>query len=67
MKEDEKTVETASSTLVTTALDPEFDNKSGLLLRNCRPLEVAGYAKDPVNAEKLWRLSEEPVGEKFEI
>jgi len=67
LKEDEKSLETASSTLVAAALNPDFDSKSGLFLRNCQPFEVAGYAKDPERAEKLWRLSEELVGEKFEI
>jgi hypothetical protein len=41
--------------------------KTGLFLRNCQPFEVEGYTVDPVNAEKLWKLSEELVREKFGI
>ena len=97
--EDEKTLETAASTLVYAALSPDLDgtyinlfvterwgffflsffrcakffwlkhavDKSGTFLRNCEPFTLAPYATDPKNAEKLWKLSEELVGEKFDI
>lgn len=89
LKEDDKTIETASSTILAAALSSEFDGmnntalrkwrelhvancwallgKTGLFLRNCKPFETDGYATDPVSAEKLWRLSEELVGQKFSI
>lgn len=44
-----------------------FVDQSGLFLRNCKPFETERYATDPVNAEKLWKLSEELVGENFSI
>lgn len=41
--------------------------KSGLFLRNCKEFPTEGYTTDPVQAEKLWKLSERLVGEDFEI
>lgn len=41
--------------------------ESGLFLRNCQPFPTVEYATAPESAEKLWRLSEELVGQKFEI
>lgn len=39
----------------------------GLYLDNCQIKEPAPHASDPVAAERLWRLSEELVGQKFDI
>ncbi|TVY19062.1 Retinol dehydrogenase 11 [Lachnellula arida] len=64
---DEKTLETAASTLVFAALDPGLDGRSGLFLRNCQPFPTEGYATDAERARELWRLSERLVGEKFDI
>lgn len=64
---DEKTLETAASTLVFAALDPGLDGRSGLFLRNCQPFPTEGYATDAERARKLWELSEKLVGEKFDI
>jgi len=41
--------------------------QSGLFLRNCQPFPVEGYTTDPISAEKLWKLSEKLVGQKFDI
>jgi hypothetical protein len=38
-----------------------------LFLRNCKPFDTEPYATDPESAEKLWKLSEELVSEKFFI
>ncbi|EHK98980.1 putative Short-chain dehydrogenase TIC 32, chloroplastic [Glarea lozoyensis 74030] len=71
LKEDEKTVETASSTPLFAALSPSLDGKeapeSTCFLRNCVEFPVLDYAKNPEDAAKLWVLSEKLVGEKFEI
>ncbi|TVY24980.1 Retinol dehydrogenase [Lachnellula hyalina] len=67
LKGDEKTLETSASTLVFAALDPGLDGKSGLFLRNCEPFPVEGYATNAERAEKLWKLSEKLVEEKFDI
>jgi hypothetical protein len=34
-------------------------------MADCQYAEAAPFATDPVMAEKLWTLSEELVGEKF--
>lgn len=67
IEEDEMTLEKAASTLVVVALDPKFDGRSGLFLRNCQPFDTVDYTTDPGSAEKLWRLSEKPVGQEFKI
>jgi hypothetical protein len=66
---DEKTVETSASTLVVAAVDDRFDGKGGLFLKNCQVLDTTAtpWVTDPTGAERLWKLSEELVGEKFDI
>jgi hypothetical protein len=41
--------------------------ENNIFLRNCADFPVQEYAKSPASAEKLWKLSEKLVGEKFEI
>jgi hypothetical protein len=40
-------------------------DKSGAFLDDCNPRQVLEFASDASNADKLWTLSEEIVGEKF--
>ncbi|KAH6613092.1 short-chain dehydrogenase [Boeremia exigua] len=61
----DKTIEQGCATSLAAALDPSLDNYSGSYLDDCKPKEVQGYASSDSNAEKLWTLSEEIVGEKF--
>ncbi len=49
---------------VLTTCSPET---KGLYLVDCQITEPAPHAKDPVAAERLWKLSEELVGEKFDL
>jgi len=35
------------------------------ILDDCNPTKTLGYGSIPANAEKLWALTEEIVGEKF--
>ena len=44
----------------------ESDSK-GLYLHNCQFIDAVPHAKDPLAAERLWKLSEELVGEKFDL
>ncbi|KAK0105969.1 hypothetical protein ONS95_004478 [Cadophora gregata] len=60
-----KTIEQGSSTTLTAALDPRIDGVSGAFLDDCNPAKALDYASSLENAEKLWALSEEIVGEKF--
>jgi NAD(P)-dependent dehydrogenase (short-subunit alcohol dehydrogenase family) len=70
-----KTVESGSATSVFAATAPELDGKGGVYLEDCRiaatndaPDALAGvksYALDPTNAERLWQVSEQLVGQRF--
>jgi hypothetical protein len=43
-------------------LDPEARET---YMADCQLAEAAGHATDPVAAERLWKLSEELVGQEF--
>jgi NAD(P)-dependent dehydrogenase (short-subunit alcohol dehydrogenase family) len=71
-----KTVPCGAATSVWAATAPELEGRGGLYLEDCRvsalrssPEAETGYepwALDPEAAEKLWSVSEELVGERFE-
>ncbi|RAK99431.1 NAD(P)-binding protein [Aspergillus ibericus CBS 121593] len=58
----------AAATLIVAAYDRTISDKNGSYMVNNQVNndEAAGYALDPDNAERLWKLSEEIVGQKFE-
>lgn len=61
-----KSTQEGSSTTLIAAFDPELVSSTGAYLNHCQvdqPLKA--YAADPVAAEKLFKLSEELVGEKL--
>lgn len=69
-----KSVEAGAATTCYAATAPELEGKGGIYLEDCHVADVddddpAGsvrsYAVDPANADKLWSLSEEIVGQKF--
>ncbi|RYP73965.1 hypothetical protein DL771_003276 [Monosporascus sp. 5C6A] len=62
---DLKTLSQGASTTLVAALDPELPARSPAYLANCQITEPFEYALDPENAEKLWELSEQLVGQKF--
>ncbi|KAK4652510.1 hypothetical protein QC762_502530 [Podospora pseudocomata] len=62
-----KSPDEGSSTTLVAALDPALNDTKGLYLVDCQFTEPHHHAKDPVAAERLWRLSEELVGEKFAL
>lgn len=55
-----------ATTLVAT-LDPRIESQSGMWMMDCQCTGTYDYAESMANAERLWKLSEELVGEKFEI
>jgi NAD(P)-dependent dehydrogenase (short-subunit alcohol dehydrogenase family) len=55
------------STTLVAALDPRIEAQSGMYMTDCQPQKTYEYAEDMEGAEKLWKLSEKLVGEKFEI
>ena len=71
-----KTVEAGAATTVYAATAPELDGRGGLYLEDCGVAEVddtsadggvRSYAVDPATAERLWTLSEELVGQTFDL
>ncbi|KAI0109920.1 NAD(P)-binding protein [Daldinia grandis] len=66
-----KTLQQGCGTTLRAALDPDLVKEEGVFLKNTNlstdPKDVRGWATDPELAEKLWKLSEELVGEKFDI
>jgi NAD(P)-dependent dehydrogenase (short-subunit alcohol dehydrogenase family) len=72
-----KPVECGAATSVWAAVSPELEGRGGLYLEDCqigKPVgEASGtagyadYAVDPEAAARLWGLSEELIGEKFDF
>lgn len=66
-----KTLQQGSASLIRAAIDPELVNEEGVFIEDAvlttDPKIVKQWATDPELAEKCWRLSEELVGEKFDI
>jgi hypothetical protein len=70
-----KTVESGSATSVFAATAPELDGTGGVYLEDCQIAAVndapdaldgvKSYALDPTNAERLWDVSEQLVGQRF--
>ncbi|KAI4159685.1 MAG: hypothetical protein LQ342_006378 [Letrouitia transgressa] len=67
--EEAKPLEAGCSTALVAALDPALKSQSGAFLRDCNlvtdPLKP--HASDPKAAEGLWSLSEQIIGEKFNL
>ncbi|KAK5087202.1 hypothetical protein LTR05_004373 [Lithohypha guttulata] len=65
-----KTPEAGAATSVVAALDPGLNEASkdiatALFLSDCRPGKAPAYAVDAENAERLWKITEDWVGEEF--
>jgi NAD(P)-dependent dehydrogenase (short-subunit alcohol dehydrogenase family) len=60
-----KTIQQGCATALVAALDPSIAGLSGNYLEDGNVMENS-YAIDNENAERLWILSEELVGQKFE-
>ncbi|KAL8370643.1 hypothetical protein RB595_000829 [Gaeumannomyces hyphopodioides] len=61
-----KTLAQGTSPIVAAALDPEFEARNGAFIDNCQFGRAEAYALDGEAARRLWVLSEELVGEKFD-
>lgn len=64
-----KSLSEGIATHVVAAFDPNLKDFNGRYFEdsNAVPLEeVRCWARDPVEAERLWKVSEELVGQKFE-
>lgn len=62
-----KTSEQGSATQLIAALDPQYENVNGAYFDDSVPAEPAEHARSLEDAEKLWKLSEQLVGEKFVV
>ncbi|KAK9763402.1 hypothetical protein K7432_009946 [Basidiobolus ranarum] len=63
-----KTIPQGTATYIVAAFDPSIRDQNGSYLENNRVNNAAvkEYALDEVNAHKLWSLSEQMVGQKFD-
>lgn len=62
-----KTPAQGAAPLLAAALDPAFDDRSGSYVADCQVREPMEYARDPEAAVRLWKLSEELVGQEFKL
>lgn len=66
-----KTLQQGCGTTIRAALDPDLVKEEGVYLVDTNlttdPKHIKEWATDPELAEKLWKLSEELVGQKFDI
>ncbi|KAF7299933.1 hypothetical protein HMN09_01001800 [Mycena chlorophos] len=62
-----KTIEQGAATTVVAAFDPRLNDKSGAYLVDCVEAndQRTDICSDSANAEKLWKLTEEVLGEEF--
>ncbi|KAH8840018.1 hypothetical protein MCOR27_009703 [Pyricularia oryzae] len=62
-----KTSSQGSSSGLAAALDPELAAHSGSYIQNCQVGTPRQYALDGEKAKKLWIMTEELVGQKFDL
>ncbi|KAJ7730533.1 hypothetical protein B0H16DRAFT_1584967 [Mycena metata] len=64
-----KTIPQGAATTVVAAFDPRLNDKSGSFLEDCVEANEKRHAvnSDPANAEKLWKVTEEIIGEEFVV
>ncbi|KAJ7677941.1 hypothetical protein DFH06DRAFT_562918 [Mycena polygramma] len=62
-----KTLSQGAATTVTATFDTRFEDKPGAYLIDCVDAtdKIAPHTADPENAAKLWAVTEEIIGEKF--
>ncbi|KAK0636865.1 hypothetical protein B0T17DRAFT_587878 [Bombardia bombarda] len=67
-----KTLQQGCATTLRAALDPALDaEKDGHYLHDCqfttKPVDIAPWALDEADARRIWKWTEELVGEKFDL
>jgi len=62
-----KTVQQGCATQLVAALDPKLQDFSGSYLNDCQLNTAAEHATKKENVEALWNLSEDILGEKFDL
>jgi NAD(P)-dependent dehydrogenase (short-subunit alcohol dehydrogenase family) len=61
-----KSIEAGAATSVWAATAPELDGQGGIYLADCGPADAAAWATDLDGARRLWSLTEDMVGERFD-
>ncbi|KAK3688393.1 hypothetical protein B0T22DRAFT_152309 [Podospora appendiculata] len=71
VKPSPKSLQQACATTLRAALDPALEGEEGVWLADCQlttdPTTVAPWALNARGARRLWALSEDLVGEKFDV
>jgi NAD(P)-dependent dehydrogenase (short-subunit alcohol dehydrogenase family) len=62
-----KDLDQGGATTLVAAFDPTLYDPKVIYLSDCQIAEAAAWASDVVAAERLWRLSEDIVGQKFDL
>jgi len=62
-----KTADQGAASLIVAAFDPGLNDSKGDYMEDCQLKHPSKWASDPEKAERLWRLSVEMVGEKFDF
>ncbi|KAJ7024249.1 hypothetical protein C8F04DRAFT_1192668 [Mycena alexandri] len=64
-----KTIPQGAATTIVAAFDPRLNDTSGSFLEDCVEANEKRHAvnSDPANAEKLWKVTEEIIGEEFVV
>ncbi|KAJ7142298.1 hypothetical protein C8R44DRAFT_865649 [Mycena epipterygia] len=62
-----KTIPQGAATTLAAAFDPRLNDKPGAYLSDSTEAnqDIAPHSSDPTNAEKLWTITEEIIGENF--
>ncbi|KAK1146342.1 hypothetical protein N8T08_003129 [Aspergillus melleus] len=63
----DKTPEQGVAGAIVAALDPRVTLSNPVYLDDCQQIPPSGYASDPELAEKLWKLSEDIVGQRLTV
>ncbi|KAK7935063.1 Short-chain dehydrogenase TIC 32 [Apiospora marii] len=62
-----KTISQGTAPLLAACLDPALEAHNGSFVKDCQVGQALEYATDPENAKKLWTLSEQLVGQVFDV
>ncbi|KAK8052501.1 hypothetical protein PG993_003886 [Apiospora rasikravindrae] len=62
-----KTLDEGAATTLVAALDPALNASNEPFLSDCQMAEPSPWATNAESAEKLWKLSEDLIGEKFDL
>ncbi|KAK8120012.1 uncharacterized protein PG998_004638 [Apiospora kogelbergensis] len=62
-----KTLDEGSAPTLVAAFDPALKSSNEPFISDCQVVEPMAWAKNPEFAEKLWKLSEDLIGDKFDL